>query len=472
MTLSSLALAKTVENTAIEVRNPFDGSHVGSVPCLTVADVPALLATAREGVRRCAALPRHRRAAILEEAARRVEQDAAAFAALIVAEAGKTLRQAQKEVKRCINTLKLSAEEARRNAGEVVPFDAYEGSESRQGWFSREPLGLIVAITPYNDPLNLVAHKLGPAIAGGNGVLLKPSELAPLSACRLVDCLREAGLPSEVVTLATGGADLGKALTSAREVRMISFTGGFVTGEHIARTAGLKKLAMDLGGNAPVLVLDDCELEATVESCVSGAFWAAGQNCIGTQRILVQASIYAEFRERFLARTRALVVGDPSRPDSDMGPMITEQAARATEQVVAEALAEGATLLCGQRREGALYHPTVLEGVDHRSRLWRQEVFAPVVVLESFETLEDAVALANEPEYSLHAGIFTRDLRRALWAARRIEAGGVMINDSSDYRFDAMPFGGFKYGSLGREGVRFAYEDMTQPKVVCINELS
>lgn len=472
MTASRLALAKAMESPLIDVFNPFDGSQVGSVSCLGVADIPGLLEQAREGVRTCAALPRHRRARILEDAARLVERDAVAFAGLIVAEAGKTLRQAEKEVKRCINTLKLSAEEARRNAGEVVPFESYEGSESRQGWFTREPLGLIVAITPYNDPLNLVAHKLGPAIAGGNAVLLKPSELAPLSACKLVDCLREAGLPESVVTIATGGAELGKALTAAREVRMISFTGGFVTGENIARNAGLKKLAMDLGGNAPVLVLEDCELEATVESCVSGAFWAAGQNCIGTQRILVQASIYEAFRERFVALSQKLVAGDPSRRETDVGPMITEQAARNAEQVVSEALDEGALLLCGHRRQGALYAPTVLERVSHDSRLWRHEVFAPVVVLEPFDSLDEAVALANEPEYSLHAGIFTSDLKLALGAAKRIEAGGVMINDSSDYRFDAMPFGGFKYGSLGREGVRFAYEDMTQPKVVCINELS
>lgn len=470
MTLSLMTL-QTLTPTHIEVFNPFNGRLVGRVPCQGAADVPALVQRARAGVVESAAMPRHRRARILEDAARRVEAEAEAFASLIVAEAGKTLRQAEKEVKRCVNTLKLSAEEARRNAGEVVPFDAYEGSESRQGWFSREPLGLIVAITPYNDPLNLVAHKLGPAIAGGNAVILKPSELAPLSALKLVDCLRQAGLPDNVVTTATGGIELGQALVELRDARMISFTGGFATGEAIARTAGLKKLAMDLGGNAPVLVLADCDLAPTVESCVSGAFWAAGQNCIGTQRILVQREIYVEFREGFVAATQALLAGDPARRETDVGPMVSEQAARRTEQRVQEALDEGATLLCGHRRQGSLYAPTVLEDVSHDSQLWQQEVFAPVVILEAFDDLEAAIALANAPEYSLHAGLFTRDLGTALKLARRLEAGGVMINDSSDYRFDAMPFGGFKYGSLGREGVRFAYEEMTQPKVVCLNEL-
>jgi glyceraldehyde-3-phosphate dehydrogenase (NADP+) len=471
MSLTSVPLASAHEADQIDVFSPFDGSLVGSVPNMGAQDVPDLLARARRGVRDSAALPRHRRASILERAAQLIERDAADFAGLIVDEAGKTLRQAEKEVKRCINTLKLSAEEARRNAGEVVPFDAYEGSESRQGWFTREPLGLILAITPYNDPLNLVAHKLGPAIAGGNAVILKPSELAPLSALKLVQYLVEAGLPEAVVSVATGGADLGKSLVAVREIRMVSFTGGFATGEKIASGAGLKKLAMDLGGNAPVLVMGDCDLKATVESCVSGAFWAAGQNCVGTQRILIQASIYEAFREHFVELTRAMVVGDPGRRETDMGPMINDAAAKRAERLVNDALEKGARLLCGHQRQGSAYAPTVLEGVSHASQLWCEEVFAPVVMLESFEDVEQAVNLANAPEYSLHAGLFTRDLSLALSLARRIEAGGVMVNDSSDYRFDAMPFGGSKYGSLGREGVRFAYEDMTQPKVVCINQV-
>lgn len=235
MSLTSVSRVAVQQPALIDVYSPFDGSLVGSVANLAADAVPGLLVRARQGVHESAALPRHRRASILEQAARLIERDAADFAGLIVDEAGKTLRQAEKEVKRCINTLKLSAEEARRNAGEVVPFDAYEGSESRQGWFTREPLGLILAITPYNDPLNLVAHKLGPAIAGGNAVILKPSELAPLSALKLVQYLVDAGLPEAVVTVATGGAELGKALVAVREVRMISFTGGFATGEQIAR---------------------------------------------------------------------------------------------------------------------------------------------------------------------------------------------------------------------------------------------
>lgn len=414
-------------------------------------------------------LSRAERSRILEQTAILVENDKEDFAKLISAESGKTIRQARKEVLRCVNTLKLSAEEAKRNAGEVIPFDSYVGSESRQGWFTREPLGVILAITPYNDPLNLVAHKLGPAIAGGNSVVLKPSELTPLSAIKLVSHLSKAGLPDQVVSVATGDADLGKALVAHRAIRMISFTGGFATGEQITKTAGLKKMAMDLGGNAPVIVMGDCELESAVESCVSGAFWAAGQNCIGTQRILIDTKIYKTFKEKFVAQTRALVVGNQADETTDVGPMISEVAAKRAENSVQDAIKKGGTVLTGNKREGTLFYPTVLENVSSECKVWQEEVFSPIVILQEIDTLEDALALANEPDYSLHAGIFTSNLNTAMKAAKLLEAGGVMINDSSDYRFDAMPFGGSKYGSMGREGVRFAYEDMTQPKVICLN---
>ena len=465
----TLAQRSVAGSSMISVFSPFDGALAGTVIETGADEAGDLLARARRGAARSRALPRHARASILESAAQIVAARHDVFAGTIVMEAGKTIVQARKEVRRCINTLKLSAEEAKRNAGEIVPFDAYAGSEQRQGWFTREPLGIITAITPYNDPLNLVAHKLGPAIAGGNAVLLKPSELTPLSAIALVDALVEAGLPEEIVTVAVGGVELGKALVSARDVRMVSFTGGFAGGEAIARSAGLKKLAMELGGNAPVVIMADCDLDKAVAGCVSGAFWAAGQNCIGAQRVLVQSPVYERFRDAFVAATRRLTAGDPSREDTDVGPMISEQAAGRIERMVGDAIAAGATLLCGNRREGSLYHPTVLEGVAPSCPLWREEAFAPVVMLAPFDTLDEAIEMANAPDYSLHAGIFTNNLADALDAAGRLEAGGVMINDSSDYRFDAMPFGGSKYGAMGREGVRFAFEEMTQPKVVCIN---
>ncbi|WP_404294963.1 aldehyde dehydrogenase family protein (plasmid) [Microvirga sp. RSM25] len=467
--MTAAKLHITTRLAPISVYSPYDGALVGSVDATDASEISELLARARRGAELSRNVPRHQRASILERAAQVVESRRDAFAKTIVLEAGKTIVQAQKEVLRCVNTLKLSAEEAKRNAGEIVPFDAYAGSELRQGWFTREPLGIITAITPYNDPLNLVAHKLGPAIAGGNAVLLKPSNLTPFSAINLVEVLLEAGLPQEVITVVHGDRELVSALVSARDVRMVSFTGGFATGEAISRIAGLKKLAMELGGNAPVIVMNDCDFDKAVGGCVSGAFWAAGQNCIGAQRILVQAELYDRFRKAFIEATEKLRAGDPLSETTDVGPMISEQAAERTKTAVDEAIAAGARLLCGHRREGTLYHPTVLEGTPTTCRLWHEEVFAPVVMLAPFDTLDEAIAMANDPDYSLHAGIFTNNLSVALEAAGRIEAGGVMINDSSDYRFDAMPFGGFKYGSMGREGVRFAYEEMTQPKVVCIN---
>ena len=469
--MHNLALTQTTAPDGIAVRSPFDGTLVGTVVETCAAGVNVLLERARRGAQIARTLPRHKRAAILEKAAAAIEAGREDFALLIVKEAGKTITQARKETTRCVNTLKLSADEAKRNAGEVIPFDAYAGSESRQGWYTREPLGIIAAITPYNDPLNLVAHKLGPAIAGGNAVLLKPSELTPLSAIKLVEVLVESGLPEEIITVAIGGAELGKALVAAKDVRMISFTGGFATGEAIAKTAGLKKLAMDLGGNAPVIVMENCNLDAAVEACVSGAYWAAGQNCIGTQRILIQRPIYEQFKTKFVAETRTLKTGNPLDGDTDVGPMISEKAVVRAVAMVERALAAGATLICGHKPTGNLFPPTVLENVPTSCDVWGEEVFAPIVILQPFDGLADAIDLANSPEYSLHAGIFTNDLEGALEAASKIEAGGVMINDSSDYRFDAMPFGGFKYGNMGREGVRFAYEDMTQPKVVCINRL-
>jgi len=467
--MTAAKLHITTSLAPITVHSPYDGSVMGTVDATDASEIGELLARACRGSEISSKVPRHKRASILEGAAQIIESRREAFAETIVREAGKTIVEARKEVLRCVNTLKLSAEEAKRNAGEIVPFDAYVGSEQRQGWFTREPLGIITAITPYNDPLNLVAHKLGPAIAGGNAVLLKPSNLTPFSTINLVEALLEAGLPGEIVTVIHGNRELVTALVSARDVRMVSFTGGFATGEAITRKAGLKKLAMELGGNAPVIVMNDCDFDKAVEGCVSGAFWAAGQNCIGAQRVLVQAELYERFRDTFVAVTKKLKAGDPLREDTDVGPMISNEVAERTEAAVNDAIAVGAKLLCGHKRDGSVYHPTVLEGTPTTCRLWHEEVFAPLVMLAPFETLDEAIEMANAPEYSLHAGIFTSNLSIALEAANRIEAGGVMINDSSDFRFDAMPFGGSKYGSIGREGVRFAYEEMTQPKVVCIN---
>lgn len=462
--VSNISLAQS-----ICVINPYNGEVISRVDETSASQIGFLVSQAKEGARLSKAMPRNERAKVLLKSARIVEERMDEFVSTICQEAGKTIKQARKEVLRCVNTLTLSGEEAKRHIGEVIPFDSYEGSENRRGWFDKEPLGIIAAITPYNDPLNLVAHKLGPAIASGNSVILKPSELTPLSAIALVDALEEAGLPKGVVNIAIGGVELGRALVKNRDVRMVSFTGGFRTGEEIAAISGLKKISMDLGGNAPVIILDDADINKAVEACVSGAFWAAGQNCIGTQRILVHSSIADEFQNKFVTQTMNLVVGNPLLEESDMGPMINGASAKRAEDMVNEAIASGATLLCGGKREGSLFSPTVLCDVDPNCGVYVEEVFSPIVVINRFEDIDEAIEIANSTEYALHAGVFTNSLEKAYHLADSIEAAGIMINDSSDYRFDAMPFGGFKYGSLGREGVRFAMDEMSQSKTVCVN---
>jgi acyl-CoA reductase-like NAD-dependent aldehyde dehydrogenase len=465
---STLAPFEKVAPAFRDVQSPYDGRVAGSVALTPPEAMDTIFSIARAGAMQARALSRHTRGKLLDTAATLINQRAEDFARTITAESGKTIRQARKEVLRAVNTLRLSAAEARRNAGETIPFDSYEGSEDRIGWYSREPLGIIVAITPYNDPLNLVAHKVGPAIAGGNAVILKPSALTPLSAQMLADVLTEAGLPHGVLTVVHGDRAVAEAIVKNRDVRMVSFTGGFSTGEAIARTAGLKKLSMDLGGNAPVIVMDDADIVAAVEATVSGAFWAAGQNCVGVQRVLVAEPVYAGFRRHFLLETSRLVAGNPAEEGTDVGPMISSAAAKHLKAKIDAAVGAGAAVLAGNILDGNVLQPTVLENVPMESRLWKEEVFGPVVLLQPFTTFEEAVDAANAVDFSLHAGIFTSSLGTALEAASRIDAGGVMINDSSDYRFDGMPFGGSKYGSMGREGVRFAYEEMTQPKVVCI----
>ncbi|WP_457661989.1 aldehyde dehydrogenase family protein [Sinorhizobium medicae] len=459
-----------VSQNVIDVLNPFDGSLVDRVPDQDVTDAHNALATAEIGFKISRSMPRHARAAILDKAAELVAAEAEEYARLIASECGKVLKAARKEVGRCVNTLRLSADEARRLGGEVIPFDSFPGSEKRSGYFRRDPIGVIVAITPFNDPLNLVAHKLGPAIASGNSVILKLSELAPLSGLRLVELLRKAGLPKAVITTITGrGTVVGAPLVSSPSVRLVSFTGGFETAHAIKSSMGLARISMDLGGNGAVIALDDCDFDRAVAETTSGAFWAAGQNCIGVQRVFVQQGIFQRFADAVAVQARALVVGNPLDETSDMGPMITLHAAERAEKWINEAAASGAEILAGGKRDGTLLQPTVLKNVPDGSRLACDEAFAPIVCINPINSLEEGIRRANSTPYGIHAAIFTSSLDAALTAADELDAGGVMINDSTDYRLDAMPFGGVKAGSLGREGVRFAVEEMTQTKVVCFN---
>jgi glyceraldehyde-3-phosphate dehydrogenase (NADP+) len=454
----------------IDVRNPYDNSLLDTVPAASIEDVRAAVGVAVEGYRINRDLPAHRRMEILRRTAEIVQQRMEEFARTIATEGSKTIREARKEAFRAVNTLMISAEEARRLLGETVPFDTVAGSENRVGYYYRFPIGAIAAITPFNDPLNLVAHKLGPALAGGNSVALKPATVTPLSALKLAEALLEAGLPPKVLNVVTGhGHIIGPALVGDERVRMVSFTGGTEAGLEVLRLAGLKKIGMELGSNTPVIVMDDADLDQAVELCVSGAFWAVGQNCIGVQRIYVHQAVYDEFERGFVEETLRMKTGYQLDEDTDMGPMITEQEAVRIERWVNEAVEQGARLLCGGTRAGALYAPTVLADVPAGAKVDREEVFAPVVSLYCVKSLDEAISKSNDVPYGLHAGIFTTSISHAFRAIRELEVGGVMVNDSSDYRLDQMPFGGVKQSGLGREGIKFALLEMTEPKVVCFN---
>lgn len=454
----------------IDVVDPYDDSRIDTVPRATRDDVEIALAAAVRGFEVTRRMTVHERAGVLYRTAAIVGGRAEEFATCIAREGSKTIREARKEAGRAVNTLTVAAEEAKRVLGETIPFDSFPGGEKRRGYYYRFPIGIVLAITPFNDPLNLVAHKLAPAIAGGNAVVLKPATVTPLSAIMLVEAMLEAGLPPLAIQLITGqGSEIGDPLVADERVRMVSFTGGVEAGKRIAGLAGIKKIGMELGSDSPVIVWKDADLELAVESGASGAFWAAGQNCIGVQRLLVHRDLYEPFRTAFVERTRKYRIGDKMKEDTDMGPMITAGEAQRVEEWIREAEGAGARVLAGGRREGTLVQPTVLENVPPTVHLHFEEVFGPTVNLYPVDDLDTAIREANALPYGLLAAVFTRDVETAFKAAYELDCGGVMINDSTDYRLDSMPFGGVKYSGLGREGLKFSLQEMTEPKVVCFH---
>ncbi len=454
----------------IEIRDPYDDSLVDTVPRATKEDVDAAYRHAQQGYDTARKMSVYERSQVLYKTAGIVHDSLEGFAKTIAREGSKTIREARKEVERCVNTLTVSAEEAKRILGETIPFDSFPGGENRKGFYYRFPIGTILAITPFNDPLNLVAHKLGPAIAAGNAVILKPATLTPLSAVRLAEAFSEAGLPPFVLQVITGhSGEIGDALVRDRRARMISFTGGVEAGERIVRLAGLKKVGMELGSNSPVIIWEDADIPWAVESCVSGAFWAAGQNCIGVQRLYVHESVYETFKGDFVKRTSRYRVGDKLSEDTDMGPMITRGEAKRVEYWISQAVGKGAKVLTGGRREGALMEPTVLEDVPETAKIHKEEVFGPTVNLYPVSDFDEALEEANSLPYGLQAAVFTKSVDLAFKAAYGLDCGGVMINDSTDYRLDSMPFGGVKSSGLGREGIRSSLQEMTEPKVICFH---
>jgi len=475
MSISKGSTQSTINNiedydSMINVLNPQDGSLVGTVENNTIAEVKLIIDTAVLGAKKAKALSAHERMSVINQVADSLQNQKELFAQMISREGIKTITESRKEVLRCLDTLRISAEEARRLTGETIAFDQAPGSENRFGYYRRIPLGIIAAITPFNDPLNLVAHKIGPAIAAGNSVILLPHHETPLVAKMLIELFDNTSLPEGVLNLVTGyGSEIGDSIISDPRINMVSFTGGKKVGDRILKFSGLKKISMELGSNCPTIVMNDADFEMAVESCVSGAFCAAGQNCLHVQRIYIQDQIYKQFSTEFCKRASQISMGDKLSENSQMGPMINEDAVRRVESLVQDALNKNAKLLCGGKRNGNFFEPTVLTNVSDECFIAKEEVFGPVTILYHFSKKEEAIEQANNVDYGLQAGVFTTNLETAFELADAIECGGVIINDSSDYRIDAMPFGGVKNSGVGREGVMNAIAEMTDIKTYCFN---
>ncbi len=451
------------------VIDKFSGEAIGEVPVASRDMVDRAIGAAREAFPAWSRTPAHRRFRILEKASRLLAERQEEIAATICREAGKAWKYSVGEVARAVETFQFSAEEAKRIHGETVPMDASTAGEGRMGFYLRCPVGVVAAITPFNFPLNLVAHKVGPGLAAGNTLVLKPASTTPLTAIRLAEILEESGLPAGVFNVVVGsGGTVGDWITTDPRVAKISFTGSPPVGEAIIRKAGLKKVTMELGNNSGTIIEPDADLDAAVPRCIVSSFANSGQVCISLQRLYLHKKIAGEFTSRFLEATGRLKVGNPLEKDCDVGPMIDEAEAKRAEAWIREAVAEGAKVLAGGKREGRILHPTVIAGARPEMKVMCQEAFAPLVCLYEYEKFEDAVRMVNDSPYGLQAGVYTSDIRKALHAVEGIDTGGVMVNDTSIFRVDHMPYGGNKMSGLGREGVRFAVEEMTNIKMVVI----
>jgi acyl-CoA reductase-like NAD-dependent aldehyde dehydrogenase len=438
----------------IQVYNPFNQEVVDTVPKATPDDVEAALAAAAKGTAAMAALTAYEKFQILRRAADRLRESADALARILSAEEGKTLAEARSEIERSAQTLELSGEEAKRLGGEVLPLDAGQGVQGKLGLTLRIPCGVVVAISPFNFPLNLVCHKVGPAIAGGNAIILKPASDTPLIAIKLVEILLECGLPPLGISVITGsGREVGEALCHDSR-------------ERICQIAGLKKVTMELGSNSPLVVLPDADLDKVAQATVQSGFANAGQVCISAQRLIVVDSVYDALMAKLAPKVRGLRAGNPLSEDSQMGPMVRTGDAQRVETWVQEAVQQGAELICGGQREGALMQPTLIGETTPQMHVVREELFGPAVAALRAPDAESAIQMANDTRYGLSASIFTQDIDRALQFARQVDSGNIHINSGPMWRTDLMPYGGLKASGIGKEGPKYAVLEMTETKTV------
>ncbi|SDN94745.1 aldehyde dehydrogenase family protein [Halobacillus aidingensis] len=410
-------------------------------------------------------MPAHDRADILLKASKLLEERKDEFAETITKEAGKPLQFSQGEVQRSVQVLRFAAEEAKHIEGKVIPMDAAIGGENRIGFTKRVPLGVVAAITPFNFPLNLTLHKVAPAIAAGNTIVLKPAEKTPVSAYKLVQLLHESGLPKGALNFLLGtGKEIGDPLVKHDKIHKVTFTGSLPVGRTIRENAGFKKVTLELGSNSPNILFEDADLDYAVSSLVKGAFAFSGQVCISAQRIYVHQNIYDRFLTAFIEKTEALKIGDPMSEETEFGPMINEDEAKRAKMWIDDAIDNGAKLETGGERNGTLLKPTIMTNVKSDMKIIAEEVFAPIVSVILFSSENQVVHQSNDSIYGLQAGIFTRDIDRAFRVADQLEMGGVWINEMSTYRQDNHPYGGVKKSGIGREGVQYALEDMTELK--------
>lgn len=460
-------MATTLE----DIRSPFDGNVVGQAPVATLADVDLAISTAVNGAALWRKTPAHIRSAILLKAAQLADERQEEIAQIISSENGKSLIEARGEASRSGEIIRLAAFEGSQLYGTTLPLDANKGTgREKFGFTMRQPVGVVVAISPFNYPALLVLHKIAPALAVGNSVVLKPARTTPLTALALAKCFTDAGLPDGVLNVITGsGALLGDALVSDKRVRKVSFTGSTITGTRIASIAGIKKLSLELGSSCPVVVLDDADIEFAAEAIALGGYINAGQVCISVQRVIVQENVMADFLAALQPKVEAIKIGDPKAEGTKVGTLISEVEAKRVEACIAQAVKDGGKLITGGERSGTLIKPAIIGSVDPRAAIAQDELFGPAIAVSSATSAAHAIELANSTAYGLGAGVFTKNIDFALQSAREIEAGIVHINWTPLWRADLMPYGGLKESGIGKEGVRSTVEEMTEVKTVIMH---
>jgi len=451
-----------------EVKSPYDGEVVATVATPTEADVETALQAAHDAFPDTRALPTHVRAEALMHVSRRIAERAGECAEIIAREGGKPMKWASVEAKRAVSTFRWAAEEIRQGEGALQRLDADAGMEGRLGVIRRFPYGPILGISPFNFPVNLVAHKLAPAIGVGAPIVIKPATQTPLGALLLAELVAETDLPAGICSVLPISGSKAEPLVTDRRIKKVSFTGSGPVGWRLKGLDPRKRFTLELGGNAGVIVHADADLDHAAERIAFGGYYQAGQSCISVQRVLVQSDVYEDFVARFVKQVEGLVIGDPMDPATDVGPVIDAGALDRIAAWVDEAVAGGAEVLTGGKRDDPFYRPTVLARTTPEMKVRCEEVFGPVTTITPYETFENALAEVNDSAYGLQAGLFTASLDRAFQAHRDLEVGGLIVNDQSAFRADQMPYGGAKDSGYGREGLRYAMEDMTEPRIMVL----